>query len=578
VLYLAEVQKKTKLLGSGKAELKLLAQQRAEERWQVLTSGEVMSSEKANDFNAGSLVLVDVSDKSGQIQQVKDATRLILSNLQKSSQLQEKLKGQEDEIEQWKQSLTYQSQELNRREMEMEARREQMQQLEEEMVQLEQQKQEALTLRETAQQLRTELEGRDQELQQAREALESEQAALETRKQEIQSSAVLNSDQVIQVQERLNQFAEIIIPSDAVRGEITSSLEVLNQQKLSLEQHWQFLEQHQGNAYQLQEEATQLAQTIHEGWDRWYQSQAELEQAKLELTTQEQNLKALQDRMQMTQQHLVELETLQQQLAALGGGLEPEVAQQIDFEALENMPLKNLEERVQEIEKDYKKTFNFVNDQEEELRLLSQDIEAKKSQIQEASEYDRLTLDNELSDLQSEYQLFDESVVPQRKRLREAKAVLAAHQAALARRKGQPVESEDGESTIDLTPVLTQVNGQRQQYGEALQTVGTEIEQLQALIQQTHDRVAHGDNQQQQQRQELQQSEETLRNQSAMAAELWGQVKTYQELLQPTQENLNGLDQRIQAMNEALNRVQEVGDYQLQLLAELKQAVADLTA
>lgn len=577
MLYLAEVQKKTKLLGSGKAELKLLAQQRAEDRWQALASGEILSSEKANDFNAGVLVLVDVSDKSGQIQRIQDATRLILTNLQNASRLQDKLKDQEDEIEQWKQSLTYQSQELNRREAEMEQRREQMQQLEEEMAQLEQQKQEALALRSTANELRQELERREQEFQAAQQQLEAERSQLESRKQEIQSSAVVNSDQVTQLQERLTQFSGVVVPSDAVREQVNNSFEILNNQKSLLAQHWQQLEHHQSNAYQLQEGLNQTSKTLRERWEAWYQSQAELEQAKADLAALHQALDAQQNYVQVQQRSLEVQELLHQQITSLAGGIDPEVAQQVNFEALDQMALKDLEDRVKEIQKDYEKTYNFVNDQEEELRLLSQDIETKKEQISEASEYDRLTLENELADLQSEYQLFDESVVPQRKRLGEAKAILAAYQGVLTRRKGHTVE-QDGAAEIDFRPLLGVIESQRQQCDEALQQISEQIETLQNQIDQVTSAVADKESQQQQHRQELQNLEDELLNQHASVSELWGKVKTYQELLQPLQDASTHLDEKLQEVNQELNRVQEVGDYQLQLLADIQKGVSELTA
>jgi chromosome segregation ATPase len=577
VLYLAEVQKKTKLLGSSKADLKLLAQQRAEDRWQVLANGEVLSSEKANDFNAGVLVLVDVSDKSGQVQRVSDAASLILKNFQNFSRLMDKLKDNEEEIEQWRQSLTYQSQELNRREMEMEARREQMQQLEEEMAQLERDKKDALALRDSAQQLREELDRRDRELREAQKRLESERSGLESRKQEIQNSAVVNSDQVGQVQEALNRFSEVVIPTDVVRAQLNQVLELLNGHKSTLAEHWGQLDQHQAQAYQLQENVNQQAQTLRERWEVWHQAQTELAQAKSELAAQQQILTSQQEHRQTLCQQIAHQETLRQQMAFLAGGVDPEIAQQVDLEALDTMSLSELESRVQEVQKDYEKTFNFVNDQEEELRFRIEDIEAKKEQINQASEYDRLTLENELADLQSDYQVFNESVVPQRKRLQEAKSVLAIYQKALNRRKGHNVD-ESGQPTLDLTPVLAEIDTQCQSYEEALQHLEDRIQRGQESCQQATGAVARGEDYQQQQRQELQHLEDELLNQHAVVAELWGKVKTYQELLQPTQDLLNGLDERLQTTNQELNRVQEVGDYQLQLLAEIKQSLAALTS
>jgi len=147
VLYLAEVQKKTGFIGV-KAELKLLACQRADQSWNPVPKEEMISTstEDANKLNDGALVLADLNPNR-QVQRIQEAARPLVGILQNFSRQLEKSKSQEEEIEQWKQSLTFQSQELNRRQMEMEAQLEQMQQMQEDFERLEEQRQELYTLR-----------------------------------------------------------------------------------------------------------------------------------------------------------------------------------------------------------------------------------------------------------------------------------------------------------------------------------------------------------------------------------------------------------------------------------------------
>jgi len=122
VLYLAEVQRKSGgLLGGSRSELKLLAYQRTEQSWSAAPGDEIVTSDEASAYGQGALVLVELSANK-QVQRVQEAGRPLVSILQGFSRSQEQFKNQEDEIEQWKQSLTYQSQVLNRREMEMETR------------------------------------------------------------------------------------------------------------------------------------------------------------------------------------------------------------------------------------------------------------------------------------------------------------------------------------------------------------------------------------------------------------------------------------------------------------------------
>ncbi|MEO1299853.1 MAG: pilus motility taxis protein HmpF, partial [Cyanobacteria bacterium J06636_16] len=140
MLYLAEIQKKTGFMGGGKSELKLLACQRGE-TWAAVPGDEIVPAPEDANYNAGTLVMVELSNNR-QIQRHYDAGRPLVGILQNFSNQSKKAKAQEEEIEQWKQSLTFQSQELNRREMELETRQEQVEQAEADLEQLEAQRQE----------------------------------------------------------------------------------------------------------------------------------------------------------------------------------------------------------------------------------------------------------------------------------------------------------------------------------------------------------------------------------------------------------------------------------------------------
>lgn len=136
MLYLAEVQKqKTGFMGAAKAEIKLLAYQRADQSWCPVTGEEIVPAEEANNFNSGGLVLADLN-ANRQVQRIQEAGRPLVSILQNLSRQMEKAKSQEEEIEQWKESLKYQSEEMNRRHLEMEARLEQLEEMEEQFKQL----------------------------------------------------------------------------------------------------------------------------------------------------------------------------------------------------------------------------------------------------------------------------------------------------------------------------------------------------------------------------------------------------------------------------------------------------------
>jgi len=60
------------------------------------------------------------------------------------------------------------------------------------------------------------------------------------------------------------------------------------------------------------------------------------------------------------------------------------------------------------------------------------------------------------------------------------------------------------------------------------------------------------------------------------AAQLFGRVSLYQETLQPRQDGLNEIRQRLEVIADALNQIQETGDYQLQAIAEMRQTINSL--
>jgi hypothetical protein len=59
-------------------------------------------------------------------------------------------------------------------------------------------------------------------------------------------------------------------------------------------------------------------------------------------------------------------------------------------------------------------------------------------------------------------------------------------------------------------------------------------------------------------------------------AELWGRVNVYQEMLQPVQDNLNALRQKLEAVAGELDRVQERGDEQDRVVSDLQQVLSGL--
>lgn len=578
MLYLAEVQKQRSGfgLGGGKAELKLLACQRGEHNWSAVPGDDAIPVEEANKFNDGTLVLVELS-ASKQVQRIQEAARQLVSILQNFSRLQDKFKDKEEEIEQWKASLTFSSQELNRREMEMQAREEQLAQMEDELERLEAQRSEIENTREEANRLREEVDRSRVEIETAWEQLRGEQQRVAQQQSQVPQGAVVDRQQTERIQELMKKLGGAIASAQGVREQLNQSFGAVGAQQAILDQHWQQLQQKQSIAQQQQEEVDRQNQSLQNRWQEWYQSQDALAGARADLKGQQSTLSAKQDQAQSVSLQVRAVEDLYQQLSRLasasGAAATP---QKVDVSSLEKMPVEELQGLVQHLQQDLEKVFRFVNDQEEELTLQQETIEELQRKIQAASEYDRMALENEMADERESYQMLNETLVGQRLRLQEREDVLKQHQAVLWRRLGTANASKQDRGDMELGPIVAQINTQRQQQSQELQRLENEIQQLREAISQMEANVNRQNGEGEAKRYELKQFEQNLFNQKGAVAELWGRVKVYQEMLQPVQDHLNALRQKLEAVAGELDRVQEMGEEQDRVVSDLQQVLSGL--
>ena len=578
MLYLAEVQKqKGGVFGGGKAELKLLACQRSDQSWSAVTGDEVIPADEANNMNSGTLVIVNLGGNRQLQGEIEPAGGRLVTMLQNFSRLLEKSKNQEEEIEQWKQSLTYQSQELNRREMEMESRLEQMQAMEEDFERLEQQRRELESANEETSRLREEFERSRQELEGAWEHLRGEQRRLEEQQAEVQYSAGLDENQASAIQESLERLSGAVAPTESVREQLNLAFEVVNNQQSMLDTYWQQLEQQQAEAFGLQAEVDRKGEEIQNRKRELHEAQTSLEQANGELKVQRNALQIKQEAAHMLRLQLQTQNDLHQELTRLAtSSADVKISQKIDLEALEMMPLGQLSDIVQGLQQDLDKVKRFVNDQEEELTFQRQSVEEVQDKMGGASEYDRMTLETELAEEQDRYQMLDESLVGSRRNLREREEILNQHMRVLRRRQGVAESNSPDNQKIDLGPVLSQLEAQRQQQEEELRKLESQIEQMRITISQAEGMIRHQSGEQESTLAQLESLEQNWQLMKESAAQLFGRVSLYQETLQPRQDGLNEIRQRLEAIADALNQIQETGDYQLQAIAEMRQTINSL--
>lgn len=560
-------------MGAGKAEIKLLAFQRADQSWNPVSGEEVIPAEEANNLNGGALVLADLNTNR-QVQRIQEAGRPLIGILQNLSRHLEKSKRQEEEIEQWKQSLTYQSQELNRRNMEMEARLEQLQQMEGNFKQLEAQRQEIDTGRETVERLRKEIERNRRELEGAWEHLRGEQRRLQEHENEFQQATVLDETQARQIQELLDRLSSSVAPTEPVREQLNLSFEMVATGQGILRQHWQQLEQQRASAQQQQEEVDRQAQALQNSFASWQQAQNSLEQASSDLKVQTEALNSKQEYAQILRLQLANQEDLYQQVYRIAETtVIIDVSQKVDLEALEKMPLDQLQQLVQDLQRDLQNASRFVNEQEEELKLQQQTIDELQAKLSQANDHERTNLEAELADERDSYQFLNETLVGQRQNLRSRKQILSQHSSVLWRRQGNGELNIQEDNNIDLKPILVQVEAQRQQHTQELQKLEREIEQMRSSIQQTQGMIDTQAHEQEIKRQELQSLEQNLLSLRAAVAECWGRVNLYQEILQPIQDSLDELLKKLSAIANTLEQVQQSGDYQLQTIDQMRQTL-----
>ncbi|MEH2377662.1 MAG: pilus motility taxis protein HmpF [Nostoc sp.] len=578
MLYLAEVQKQKGglLSGGAKTELKLLACQRTDQNWSTV-SEDVIAAEDASKLNDGALVLVELNPNR-QVQRIQEAGRPLVNILQNFSRQLEKFKLKEDEIDQWKQSLTFQAQELNRREMDMEVRSEQLEEMEDEVQRLEEQKQEVDTSRQELERLQAEVERNRQELEGAWEHLRGEQRRLDERQADFKQGTVLDEEQSRVMSELLDRLSSSAVPTETVREHLHLAFELVEKQQVILTPHWQKLEEQKTAIAQQQAEVEGLSQNFSDRQNAWEQAQNSLAQHTAQLQVNTADITSKQEYARIIKEQLRNAEELYQQiqsLAATSGDVV--LGQQVDVEALEKKPLEELQKIVQDLQYKVEIDASFVHDQEQELKYKQETIEQLQTKINHASDHDHINLELELTDEQDLYQMLNSSLVGQRRNMLQHQEFLKQHQVVLLRRQGHPVADEkESNNKINLEPILLQIETQRQQYSQEIQKLEREIEQIRAGIELNQGMIDNQTHDLDEKRQELKAIEENLLSLRRTTAECCGRVNLYEEALQPIQDSLDGLRQKLLLIGESLDQFQENGDSQLQAIAQLRHTLESL--
>ncbi|MGF1512713.1 MAG: pilus motility taxis protein HmpF [Elainellaceae cyanobacterium] len=570
MLYLAEVQKKTRVLGSGKTEFKLLACQRSEYSWTAV-SEDIISAPDDVPYSSGALVLVDLSNNR-QVQRHSEAGRQLVSILQNFSRLQEKFKTQEDEIEQWKQSLTYQSQELNRRELELETRHEELEQMEEDFERLEQQRQEIESAREQVEQTQAEFERKSQELEGAWAQLNGERRRLDERQDDLNGADPEQIEHLRQALDRLAGFGDLSeVAPELLPGSLEEYTAVLEQQQQILGQHWQTFEGQRSTLNGQQAALEERAQQLQNRWQRWHEADAAWQQEAADLSAQQAVLSVKRDTLGLVSSAAQQQSDLLQQLKEMPGA-PLSLEDKIDLSALQEMPLEALQAKVAELEKDFQKSSQFVSSQEEELLLQQQTIDELSAKVAQAGKYERLQLETQLDDEKESYQMLNHTLVGQRRNLQERELLMKRHQAVLAQRQGQPFDN----GSLDTTSVSTQADAVYEALSQRAQALQEDVDALAERLREREATVNARKVTLEGELDQLKQDDSALDSERTAVAQSQGQVQLYQSILQPVQDAFDQFRSQLPALVEAAQRLQAAQTDEAQAISEMRSTVSQM--
>ena len=477
MLYLAETQKKSGFIGSGKAEFKLLACQRSEHEWSSVPSEELIAAPDDASYGDGRLVMIELNS-SRQVQRHQEAGLKLVNILQNFSSLSKKFKSQGEEIEQWKESLTYQSQALNRREMEIETRQEQIEQSEADLAQVDAQKQVVETQQQEVEALREELTRKNAELEGAWAHLNGEMQRFEERQGE--ASGGLSDEQSRQLREAIAQLTAAMT-AEAAEGSVATAFEMVAQYRNEVAKNQQILAQKQSEDSQSQSVLAEQTERLDQAKQSLSETEAALCSTQSHLFQQQAVLGAKQEQNLLLTDQLKNQTDLHQKVYELLNATDRvKLSKKVDVAALEAMAEDVLQSLVTKLEQDLDKMSRFVADQEEELRLQQEDIDVIQARMESASEYDRLQLEAEIAEEKERHVMLNRTLVGQRRNLLEREEVLSQHRAVLLRRQGLATEGTG--VAAELEPVLDEIDKLREKLGEQIQQVEAEIAQVQSEI------------------------------------------------------------------------------------------------
>jgi hypothetical protein len=537
VLYLAEVKKQTRgFIGGYKTELKLLACQHNDQTWSAIPGEDILTYDETNSLGEGALLLVNLSNNRQLQGNPELAGAEMVRQLQKISRLMERSKKDQEKIEQWKQSLTYQTEILNRQKMEMETRIEQIEQIEAEFEYLERKRQELETLKQ-------QLNEQQRHLEEGQINCNSYPNLSPEKQQFIRSLA----ERLANNHDRGNSPSQIL----------HSTLESVQEQQTILNSCWQSLEEQKKAVENRQVANDEMLDYLEQRARELQTSRSALETAKIQLQIQETVLSQKQELFERLNLTLQTTDSTRQMLLRLLQGEELDFDGKIDLEALEKMPLEELESLVKNLQTDLKRWEIFVNDQEEELTLQCQTVEELEARMATIDESERANLEEELAEEQEKKGMLAATLVGQRRNLQERQAIRSQHLKILQRRQG--ILSPEDAQKCSFEPLLILLEDSYQNNLQESQRLAAEIKRLQEDLPKNRDTIDEQWSDLEQKTREFEEQERQWRDANLALLRLKTQVQQYETFLQPVQDQLDQIRQKLETISQWLMPMESNG-------------------
>ena len=571
MLYLAEIQKQSKgFMGGVETRLKLIACQRNDQSWN-LVGNESITVDEASDFGDGALIVVNLGVNRQLQGKIELASQKIIGVLKNFSRLLEKNQEQEQEINQWKESLAIQSEELSRRQIEMETRLEQVEQMEEEFKQFEQQRSEIELARAEAEKIRLEFEAKTAELEGAWSQLRGQQQNID---EQLKQAQVLDEAQTSVIKQQLAAISNANDAVNTLRGKLDLAESAAQEQQKTLQSHWQDLAQNSQEILIKRQELESLAGELAEKKEQVKSLEDVIAQAEQQLGMEQKSLEVKQELTQFLDLQSEAQNTMLQMLA--GSELDADSSTKVNLDELENIPLPSLEKAVETLKKDLEKVAQFVNDQEEELGWQCKAVEELEAKIANVSDFERLTLEQELADEKEAKKMLDQTLVGQRRSLKERHQVLLQHSRVLKRRQGIiDFDFESEIQNIDLTPIKQGLEQQQQKLQRQRQELAEEVAQIESSIQSLETKLEQQKTQKTQLAGEIAQQQDNWQKLNLQIVQMQSQIDFYEQQLQPIQDGLDTINHQITEMGQSMEAHGENNPNEA--LAKVEQIINELT-